>query len=265
MGRISALTELTTLANDDYLLVLDSSANIAKKITVGNAFGIPDFGWTAAGETWTFSSYSSTTKLGVVTVPSDATTKYNKGMRIKITQSTGGIKYGEIYSVTSTSLSIFFDTYTLNNETISTPSYSSLYAPLGMPDTMVDPRRRATSAYIATNQGRSAGSGYGDLATVGPEVTVNVGPSGVLQVTVTSLHYVSTSGDAFNAFALSGANTRSPADSEASMNSQGSGVGASATTILTGLTPGATTVTSKYKAVTSQGNFLYRMISAVPL
>lgn len=36
MGRISALTELTTVANDDYLVVLDTSANIAKKVTVAN-------------------------------------------------------------------------------------------------------------------------------------------------------------------------------------------------------------------------------------
>jgi hypothetical protein len=32
MGRISALTELTSVASNDYLLVLDSSANIAKKL-----------------------------------------------------------------------------------------------------------------------------------------------------------------------------------------------------------------------------------------
>lgn len=36
MGRISALTELTSVANDDYLVVLDTSANIAKKVTVAN-------------------------------------------------------------------------------------------------------------------------------------------------------------------------------------------------------------------------------------
>lgn len=36
MGRISALTELTSVATDDYLVVLDTSANIAKKVTVAN-------------------------------------------------------------------------------------------------------------------------------------------------------------------------------------------------------------------------------------
>ncbi len=132
MGRISALTELTTLASDDYLVVLDSSANIAKKITIANAFGITDFGWTASGESWTFSSWSSTTRIGVLTVPTDATIKYNQGMRIKITQATGGTKYGFIVAVTSTTLSIFFGaSITLNNEAITSPQYSIAAMPLG--------------------------------------------------------------------------------------------------------------------------------------
>lgn len=132
MGRISALTELTSLASNDYIIVLDSSANIAKKISVANAFGIPDFGWTASGESWTFSSFSSTTRIGVVTVPSDATTKYYKGMRVKLTQSTGGTKYAIIHKVTSTTLTLFFQVgTTLNNEAITTPFYSIAYAPAG--------------------------------------------------------------------------------------------------------------------------------------
>jgi hypothetical protein len=132
MGRISALTELTTLASDDYLVVLDSSANIAKKITIANAFGIPELGWTAAGESWTYSSWTSSTRIGVITVPTDATTKYVAGMRIKITQSTGGTKYGIIHKVEATALTVFFPTgTTLNNEAITSPNYTSVKAPIG--------------------------------------------------------------------------------------------------------------------------------------
>ena len=132
MGRISALTELTSLASNDYLIVLDSSANIAKKISVANAFGVPEATWTAAGETWTFSSWTSGTRIGVITVPSNATTKYQAGNRIKITQTTGGTKYGIIHAVTSTTLSVFFPSgTTLNNETISTPFWTSLDSPKG--------------------------------------------------------------------------------------------------------------------------------------
>lgn len=126
MGRISALTELTTLASNDYLIVLDSSANIAKKITVANAFGIPDLGFTAAGETWTYASAST------ITVPSDATVKYAKGMVIKITQTTGGTKYGRIIGVASTLLTIAWSNgATLANETISSPAYAVGASPVG--------------------------------------------------------------------------------------------------------------------------------------
>lgn len=132
MGRISALTELTSLASNDYLIVLDSSANIAKKITVANAFGIPEIGWTAAGETWVYASWSSTTRIGTITVPTDATTKYYAGMRVKISQTTGGTKYGIIVAVAATLLTVFFPSgTTFNNETVTTPMYSTVKVPLG--------------------------------------------------------------------------------------------------------------------------------------
>lgn len=132
MGRISALTELTSLASNDYLIVLDSSANIAKKISVANAFGVPEATWTASGETWTFSSWNSTTRIGIITVPNDATTKYQAGNRIKISQTTGGTKYGIIHSVSATTLTVFFPLgTTLNNETISTPFWTALDSPKG--------------------------------------------------------------------------------------------------------------------------------------
>ncbi|MBK9388567.1 MAG: hypothetical protein IPN34_27460 [Planctomycetes bacterium] len=133
MGRISALTELTSLASNDYLLVLDSSANIAKKISVANAFGIPDLGWTASGETWTYASATT------ITVPSNATTKYGKGMLVKITQVTGGTKYGTIVNVASTLLTIKWKSgATLANETITSPQYTSLATPLGSEKLEVD-------------------------------------------------------------------------------------------------------------------------------
>jgi len=97
-------------------------------------FNTPFDGWIATNETWTFSSWDASVYTGVITVPSNATTKYSPGMRIKITQSTGGTKYGIITAVSSTSLTVFFGTdYTLNNEAISNPYYSPHKAPLGFP------------------------------------------------------------------------------------------------------------------------------------
>lgn len=126
MGRISALTELTTLASDDYLVVLDSSANIAKKITIANAFGIPDFGFTATGESWTYASATT------ITVPTDATTKYAKGNIVKFTQATGGTKYAVITTVAATLLTVvMLDGATLVNEAITSPFYSNVATPLG--------------------------------------------------------------------------------------------------------------------------------------
>lgn len=154
MGRISALTELTSLANDDYFIVLDSSANIAKKITVANAFGIPDFGWTSAGETWTFSSFNSTLRTGVITVPTDATTKYPLGSKVKITQTTGGTKYAKVVGVTATTLTLQFpEGITLNNESITSPFYSIGETPLGFP---------ANSSFMIsyTSTGSGGGTGY---------------------------------------------------------------------------------------------------------
>lgn len=134
MGRISALTELTSLASNDYFIVLDSSANIAKKISVANAFGVPEATWTSTGETWTFSSFNSTSGIGVVTVPTDATTKYTTGMWVRFSQTTGGTKYAKITAVTATTLSLQFGaSITLNNETITSPVYSPLARPYGVP------------------------------------------------------------------------------------------------------------------------------------
>lgn len=132
--RITQLSELTTAAQDDYIVIVDTSTGTTKKITVKNLTGLPDFGWVATGESWSYSSYSSATKLAVITVPTDATVKYSVGMFVRFSQSTGGTKYGELQAVTSTSLTVYMSTYTLNNEAISSPVYSSERQPFGLPE-----------------------------------------------------------------------------------------------------------------------------------
>ena len=120
------------VATDDSIIIDDTSAAETKRINVGDLLGLPKFGWTSAGEVWTYSSWNSTTRTGVFTVPSNATTKYTVGMRVMITQSTGGTKYGIIHAVASTSLTVFFPVgTTFNNETITNPYYSPLASPQG--------------------------------------------------------------------------------------------------------------------------------------
>lgn len=132
--RISQLTQLTAaqLAQDDKIPIVDTSAGQTKYITTKDLTGLPDTGWIATGETWAYSSWDSATRIGVITVPSDATTKYTLGMRIRISQTTGGTKYGIIHAITSTTLTVFFMSgQTFTNETVTSPVYSPLYAPYG--------------------------------------------------------------------------------------------------------------------------------------
>ena len=57
--------------------------------------GLVNGGWLPVTDTWTFSSYDSATRVGVLTVPSDATTRYLNNQRVRFTQ--GGVtKYGII-------------------------------------------------------------------------------------------------------------------------------------------------------------------------
>jgi hypothetical protein len=87
-------------------------------------------GWTPAKETWTYSSSDDPTY--VITVPSDATTKYSPGMRVKLTDS--GTQYFIITAVTSTTITLYGGTdYDLSTGTITEPYFSSFKAPFGFP------------------------------------------------------------------------------------------------------------------------------------
>lgn len=89
-------------------------------------------GWRTLTDAWAYSSWSSTTRIGVITVPSDATLTYTPGMRIRIRQSTGGTKYGIVVAVSSTTITVFFPSgITLNNESIFYPAVSTQKIPLG--------------------------------------------------------------------------------------------------------------------------------------
>lgn len=83
-------------------------------------------GWTAATGTWTYASAST------ITVPSGAASIYQKGDRIKWTQTT--VKYGVIVAVADTLLTIAVNTdYTVANAAISANYYSHQANPLGYP------------------------------------------------------------------------------------------------------------------------------------
>jgi hypothetical protein len=84
-------------------------------------------GWIPANETWTYASATT------ITVPSGAAAKYQKGDKIKLTQTT--VKYFYIVSVADTLLTITGGTtYTLANAAITLPHYSHVENPMGFPD-----------------------------------------------------------------------------------------------------------------------------------
>ena len=122
------------VATDDQLIIDDSSAGQTKRIKVSELLALPDFGWIPAGETWSYVSWDSARRIGIVSVPSDATTKYTLGNRVRIQQVTGGVKYGLIHKIEATQLTIHFPAgISLANQTISSPSWSPLDTPIGFP------------------------------------------------------------------------------------------------------------------------------------
>ena len=123
-------TETLLSDNDKFLTSNDAGATTLTPASLVNQYVGP--GWTIAGESWTYSSYSG--GVGVINVPTGATTRYSPGMVIKFTQPTLGVKYARINSVTSTTITASFAGGTvLSNEAITLPFYSVGFAPNGYP------------------------------------------------------------------------------------------------------------------------------------
>lgn len=141
---------------------------------------VVDDGWTADTNTWTYASAgtftnTNTTRDGTFTISGDVTGQLFKGMRVKFTQSTGGVKYGIItnaaYSAPNTTVRIFLGTdYTLNNEAISSPYYSFAKAPAGFPLEVEKWTIRKTDSSDVTQASPAAGTWYnlGSLSLVTP-------------------------------------------------------------------------------------------------
>jgi hypothetical protein len=84
-------------------------------------------GWIPAGETWTYASAST------ITVASGAASRYQRGDKIKWTQTT--VKYGVIVDVADTLLTIAINTdYTVASAVISANYISRVESPFGFPE-----------------------------------------------------------------------------------------------------------------------------------
>jgi hypothetical protein len=132
------------------------------------------------------------------------------------------------------------------------------------------PTQGPSTASVDTGE-NTVSTTYADLATTTDQVTVNIGSSGLLLVTIGGL--IAPAGVnvvGYISFTLSGANTLAASDSnsiEYQAYVANSGNKCGNTFLLTGLNLGATTVKLKYK--TSSGSvtvaFYYRKVIAVPL
>lgn len=132
--------------------------------------------WTDADETWTYSSWDDTNGVStaVFTVPSDATTKYTPGMRIKFTQPTDGDKYGIITKVDATTITAFINTdYDFDNEAITSPQYSTVDVPFGF-DKNPDKWAVETVSSSSVSQASPTQSAFYNLGSLSIDVPIGV-------------------------------------------------------------------------------------------
>lgn len=124
---------------------------------------------------------------------------------------------------------------------------------------------QAKSANVITAETTTSTS-YVQLTTTTDQVTVNVGPSGTVLLTLFCQSSNSTTGINLSAYDISGANTVAASDSTVLSFTTGTGeVGSGAAKLLTGLAPGSTTFKMYYRVNSGTGTFERRNIAAIPL
>lgn len=138
-------------------------------------------------------------------------------------------------------------------------------------DDLIDLDRRTTSsgAKVDTSQSTTSAT-FTDLTTSGPAVTVTIGSTGKAMIDIfSSLNNNTTGQGAVMGFAVSGATTVAAGDDYAisySVAAANSGANLGAPFLLSTLTAGANTFTSKYHCTASgTATFQYRKIILTPL
>jgi len=108
---------------DEDTFATDSATKLATQQSIK---AYVDGGWNSVNETWTYASATT------ITIPAGGASKYAKGDKIKLTQTT--VKYFYIVGVADTVLTITGGSdYTLIDATISANYYSHASSPIGFP------------------------------------------------------------------------------------------------------------------------------------
>jgi hypothetical protein len=120
----------------------------------------------------------------------------------------------------------------------------------------------SATAKVDTSE-TTTSTGFADLTTPGPSVTVNVGASGKVRVTIKArVANTVAAGASYVGFGATGANT--VANDVYLANSAGYYVECSTTVLLTGLTAGSTTFKMMYAVGANTGTFSRRAITVEP-
>lgn len=127
--------------------------------------------------------------------------------------------------------------------------------------------QQAQGATVLTSQTTSSGT-LGDLATVGPSVTIDTGTSALVSVSCFAFNTVGAGNTAFMCPAVSGSSTIAASTDKGTRTTFWTGnasVTMSAFFLFTGLTAGSNTFTAKYSTDGSTISFGNRYIVVIPL
>lgn len=136
----------------------------------GGSGTFPDDGWFTATSTWTYSSADAPVFVIATSIdePRAAT-----GTRLKLTQTTGGTKYGIVVNRTASALTVYMGTdYTLANEAITSPEVSPVRFPAGFPAAPTKWRVQLTDTTSRT-QASPTGAAFYNLGSL--SITVPIG------------------------------------------------------------------------------------------
>ncbi len=117
----------------------------------------------------------------------------------------------------------------------------------------------AETSYITTDEAQPS-TGFQDLATPGPSITVTVPPSGKVEVSISCGSYGNTN-PKYIGIELSGANTSTPAvrSGQEVRNESNLAIIMGISFVMTGLNPGSTTFKMKYSGATTSRYFDRRL------
>lgn len=179
------ITEGTVLDEDD--MASNSATALATQQSI-KAYVDSKGDWKALGQTLTYASADDPTYTATV-AGVDLTDTLSAGMRLRVSQSTGGTKYFIITAVafsTDTTITLYGGTdYNLENEAISSPVFATVKAPVGFP---LDPSKWSV-AYSSTSDSTESSPTSNTWYNTGSHSLVV--PIGVWNITYSCLTLVS--------------------------------------------------------------------------